>query len=367
MKQLWSNVRSEVIKYAAALLFVFIIGAVIILWQGGDPIAAFSAIFKGALVGKGSIARTIRWITPSIIAGIAATVAFKSSVNNLGIDGQIYIGAFVAAMVGYAVSLPPGLHVPLTIAAAGLAGLLFALIPAILKLHFKVNEMITTLMFNYVAVLLTQYLALKFVGFDGSHSPEQVATPPILDTAKLKLLLPPYQATTGIYIAIVLAIVTYLVYAYTIKGYELKQVGENLRFAEQGGVKVASTYLLIFLLSGFIAGLTGAVEIMGPHGRFRAEFATNLGWDGIMIALIAKNNPIGVVIVGTIWGIIKNGAFAMERVTDTSRLVITVIQALFVLFVTVNYDSLFAKVRKMWADRSERKVATRKGGVAANG
>lgn len=362
MKQLWNNIKGEVIKYTAALVAVLFIGAVIIWLQGGNPAAAVRAIFTGSLVGTGSIARTIRWVTPSILAGIAATVAFKSSVNNLGIDGQIYVGAFVAAMVGYAVSLPGYLHGPLTMLAAGLAAMLFAFIPAILKMRFHVNEMITTLMFNYVALLLTEYLALRFVGFDAAHSPEQVATPPILASAKLSLLFPPYQATTGIFIALFAAVAAYLIYAYTVKGYELKQVGENARFAEQGGVKVASTYLLIFLLSGFIAGLTGAVEIMGPHGRFRPQFATNLGWDGIMIALIAKNNPLGVVLVGAIWGIIKNGAFAMERMTDTSRLVITLIQALFVLFVTVNFQSLFDNIRQKWAQR--RTVAEQRGGVA---
>lgn len=362
MKRLWSNIKGEVIKYTAALMAVLLIGAVIIWMQGGDPLAALRAIFTGSLVGKASIARTIRWVTPSILAGIAATVAFKSSVNNLGVDGQIYIGAFVAAMVGYAVPLPALLHVPFTMAAAGLAATLFAFIPAVLKMRFHVSEMITTLMFNYVAMLLTQYLALRFVGFDASHSPEQVATPPILESAKLSLLFPPYQATTGIFIAVFVALAAYFVYTYTVKGYELKQVGENARFAEQGGVKVASTYLLIFLLSGFIAGLTGAVEIMGPHGRFRPEFATNLGWDGIMIALIAKNNPLGVIVVGMIWGIIKNGAFAMERMTDTSRLVITLIQALFVLFVTVNWQSLFEDVGRKWTRRPG--AVQPRGGVA---
>lgn len=362
MKRLWHSIKGEIVKYTAALIAVLVIGAIIIWAQGGDPLAALRAIFTGSLVGTGSIARTIRWVTPSILAGIAATVAFKSSVNNLGIDGQIYIGAFAAAMVGYAVSLPSVVHIPLTMAAAGLAATLFALVPAVLKMRFQVNEMITTLMLNYVALLLTEYLALRFLGFDASHSPEQVATPPILDSAKLSLLFPPYQATTGIFVALFAALAAHVIYSYTVKGYELKQVGENARFAEQGGVKVASTYLLIFLLSGFIAGLTGAVEIMGPHGRFRPQFATNLGWDGIMIALIAKNNPLGVVVVGTIWGVIKNGAFAMERMTDTSRLVITLIQALFVLFVTVNWQSLFSNLRQQWVQRP--RSAQQRSGVA---
>src|SRR5690606_12790945 len=119
-------------------------------------------------------------------------------------------------------------------------------------------------------------------------------------------------------------------------------------FSRLGGIRVPSMYLAIFLISGFIAGITGAVEIMGPHGKFRAQFATNLGWDGIMIALIARNNPIGVIIVGSIWGILKNGAFAMERMTDTSRLVIVLIQALFVLFITIDFNKLQTNIKKLW-------------------
>jgi simple sugar transport system permease protein len=355
-KQFWIQAKDEIIKYTVSLLLVFAIGAIIILIQGGDPLESFAAVFQGALVGEGSIAKSIRWITPCIISGIAATIAFKSGVNNLGIDGQIYVGAFTAAMVGYAIALPTGLHIPLTILAAGLAGLLFALVPALLKLYFKVDEMITTLMFNYVAMLLTEYLALKFVGFDGSKSPEQVATPPILESAKLSLLFPPYQATTGIFIAIGLALIVYLLYRFTLKGYELKQVGENMLFSRQGGIRVKRTYVLIFLLSGLIAGICGAVEIMGPHGKFRPSFATNLGWDGIMIALIAKNNPIGVVIVGALWGLLKNGSFAMERMTDTNRLVITLIQSLFVLFVTVDYKAVWAKI-VAWNEKRKMKAA----------
>ncbi|MBW8347918.1 ABC transporter permease [Bacillus sp. IITD106] len=348
MKQTLANAKTEVYKYLFAFLCVLAIGVIIILIQGGNPIKSFSAIFSGSLIGIDSIARSIRWIIPCIIAGIAATVAFRSGVFNLGIDGQIYIGAFIAAMIGYSIGLPRGLHIPLTIICAGLGGLIFAIIPAVLKLYFRVNEMVTTLMLNYVAILFTEYLAMMFLGFDGSKSPEQVATPPILESAKLKQLFPPYQATTGIFIALGLVIIVHIIYKYTTKGYELKQLGENMIFSRLGGIRVPSMYLAIFLISGFIAGITGAVEIMGPHGKFRAQFATNLGWDGIMIALIARNNPIGVIIVGSIWGILKNGAFAMERMTDTSRLVIVLIQALFVLFITVDFNKLQTNIKKLW-------------------
>lgn len=350
------GVQLEIIKYFAAAVLVVIIGAGIILAQGGDPGAAFSAILQGSLGDMDALMQTIRWMTPCILAGIASVIAFKSGVMNLGIEGQIYLGAFASAVVGYAVALPKGVHIFVAIAAGGIAGLLFALVPAVLKLFFGINEMIVTLMLNYVALLLTEYFTIKLMGGSASIDVDTISTPPVLDTARLKMLLPPNQATTGIFIALAVTAAVYLIYRFTIKGYELKQVGENIRFARFGGVNVIRTFLSIFLLSGFVAGMCGAVEILGPHGRFRAQFATNLGWDGIMIALIAKNNPFGVVAVSIVWSVLKCGSFAMERSTDTSRLVVTLIQALFVLFVAVDYSKLFAKFDAWSLKRQTRKA-----------
>lgn len=149
-----------------------------------------------------------------------------------------------------------------------------------------------------------------------------------------------------IIMALIIAILVHLLYKYTVKGYELKQVGENLRFAKFGGVNTKVTFLMIFLMSGFIAGFCGGTEVLGPLGRFRSSFAMNLGWDGVMIASIAKNSPIGVIFISIIWGALKSGSFAMERMTTTNRLVITVLQALFVLLVAIDYESIYSKIKE---------------------
>lgn len=342
-KELKKNVTIEVVKYLASAVAVMIIGAAIILAQGNDPVKAFVAIIQGALGDLDCIAQTIRWCTPAMLAGMAAVIAFKSGVMNLGIEGQIYIGAFASAVVGYAVALPLGVHIVVALAAGGLAALLFAAIPAVLKLYFGINEMIVTLMLNYIAILLTEYLTIQVMGGNANIDVNTISTPDVLETARLTFLFPPNQATTGIFIALGVVILVHLVYKYTVKGYELKQVGDNIKFAKFGGVHVQRTFISIFLLSGFIAGLCGAVEILGPNGRFRSSFSSNFGWDGIMIALIAKNNPFAVVVVSIIWSILKCGSLAMERVTDTSRLVVTLIQALFVLFVSIDYGAMWDK------------------------
>ncbi len=339
--RLSTNGRLTVLKYLVAALLVMIIGSVIILSQGNSPAEAFKALGVGAFGSVSAIGTTIRWATPSIITGISAVIAFKSGIWNVGIEGQMYFGAFVSAVVGYQLLMPRGVHIVVCLLVAGLSGMIFSFIPAILKLLLDVNELISTLMLNYAALLFTEYLTFKYMGFDASELADAIATPDMQPTARLSVLLPRTSATTAIFIAIGIAILVHLLYKYTVKGYELKMVGENLKFSKFGGVNYKSTFLTIFLLSGFIAGMCGGTEMMGTFGKFRPGFATNLGWDGVMIASIAKNNPIAVIFISFIWGALKSGSFHMERVTETNRLVISVLQALFVLLVAIDYEALY--------------------------
>ena len=206
--------------------------------------------------------------------------------------------------------------------------------------------MITTLMLNYIAVLLTEYFTYIVMGISAAGDSLALSTPPIADTARLTNLIPKTNASTGVLIAVALVIVIFMVYRYTVIGYELKQVGENRRFARIGGVNVTKTFLAIFLLSGFVAGLCGSIEVQGTYGKFTASFSNNLGWDGIMIAMIAGNHPITVLGVAVIWGILKAGSLHMERMCDVNRLTVLLIQALFVLFITVDYRKLFGAVKR---------------------
>lgn len=358
--KLSTNARLTIIKYVIAVIVVMIVGAIIIASQGNSPKEAFQALIVGSVGSISAIGTTIRWSTPSIITGIAAVIAFKSGIWNVGIEGQMYFGAFLSAIIGYQFMLPRGIHIILCILAAGLSGMLFALIPAILKMILNVNELISTLMLNYAALLFTEYLTFKYMGFDASELADAIATPDMLPSARLTTIIPRTGATTAIFIAISIAILVHMLYKYTVKGYELKQVGENKKFAKFGGVNYKSTFLMIFLLSGFIAGVSGGIEMMGSFGKFRPSFATNLGWDGVMIASIANNNPIAVIFISLIWGALKSGSFHMERVTDTNRLVISILQALFVLLVAIDYNALY----KWYCDQKQlRKLDKQEGGV----
>ena len=345
-KRISPETKNELVKYVLSFVAVVLIGAVLIGVQGEKPTDAITAIFQGALGSKTAIGNSVRWSIPCIMSGMSAAVAFKSGVNNLGIEGQMYCGALCAAMVGYMMKLPAGLHAGICILAGALAGTLYALIPALMRMILKINEMVVTLMLNYIAVLATEFITIQLISLSAVANPLSVETPVIADGALLPILIQGTKANAGIFIALLTVLAIAWVYKYTIKGYELKQVGENPNFSKVGGINVRKTFATVFLLSGFIGGMCGAVEVTGAYKKFSAGFAGTLGWDGIMISRIGKNKPFAVLIVSLLWGILKAGSLQMERVTDVNRLTVTLIQAIFVLFITVDYAKVFELVTK---------------------
>ena len=352
------NIIYEAVKYLSALAAVLILGVLIIKLQGQDVAAAGKAMLFGAIGNVSRLGNTIRWVTPCLMTGVAAAVCFRSGIWNMGIGGQLYMGAFAATAVALYVPLPPVVAPIVCLMAAGAAGMLFALIPALLKRFLGVSELITTLMLNYIATLLTTYFTKLVNGISANNNSKAMATPLIDDRYRLTTLIPKTNASTGIFIAVFFVLLMYLVYKYTIMGYEMRQVGSNIRFAKAGGVRTNRMYLMIFLLSGFIAGLAGGIEILGVYGKFTANFASNIGWDGIMIATIAANNPIATGFVGILWGALKSGSLYMEALTETNRLTVEVIQAVFVLFVTIDYRGFIERLR---AKRSKSPMKTVKG------
>ena len=351
----FSGYGMNVFRYAFATVMVLLIGALLIAGQGNSPSEAFHAILSGAFGSRRAIGTTIRWMTPTLFTSISAIIAFRSGIWNVGIEGQMYFGAFFCAMAGYEWAMPRGLHILVCLCVSGLAGMLFASIPALLKIYLNVNELISTLMLNYVSSFLTEYLTFKYMGFDSSALADAIATHEMRPTSRLSTLLPGTSASTAILIALVLAILVQLFYKYTTKGYEFKMVGQNLRFSKYGGVNANRTFLAIFLISGFMAGLCGGAEMCGYFGKFRTAFATNLGWDGVMVASIAQNSPIVAIVVSYIWGVLKAGSLQLERVTSNNRLVINILQALFVLMVSVDFKTLSRAIHEKLQIQSLRR------------
>ena len=344
--------KVSVVRYVASFIGVLLIGALLIAAQGEDPINAAVLILEGAFGGLVPLGNTLRWAPPCLFTGLAGIIAFKSGVNNLGVEGQMYIGAFVAAVVGYVVELPPVIHAIACLLAAGLAGMAWVAIPALMRLFLRINEYITTMMMNFIATLLCDYIVIWIIIPAAGITTTTARTPAIYESAELTTIIPGTTASTGFALAVVLALLVWALYRYTIVGYELKQVGENLRFAQVGGVNVKSTFLAIFALSGFCAGLCGGVEVTGGYHKYVSNFSTTMGWEGIMLANICNRNPIALIFVSLIWGALKTGAMSMERATTLNRLTVNLLQMIFVLCVAIDYEGIFRYFR----DRKQKKA-----------
>ncbi|MDR1950159.1 MAG: ABC transporter permease [Spirochaetaceae bacterium] len=356
--------RVGAVRYLISFLGVLAVGSLLISAQGENARAAAGYIVEGAFGSLRAFGNTLRWATPCLLTGAASIIAFKSGVINLGIEGQMFIGALTASVLGYALNLPPPFHAALCVFAAGIAGMIWVLIPAFMRLLFSINEYVTTMMMNFIATLFCDFVVLWIILPAVQRTTVTLQTPPIARTARLTTLVPGTSASTGFIIALLVCLGVFVFYKYTIKGYELKQVGENLKFAKTGGVNVKKSFIAIFLLSGFVAGLCGGVEVNGGYYRYVSNFSLTMGWEGILIANISGHNPIAMVFVAFIWGALKTGSMSMERATSLNRLTVNLLQLIFVLFVSVDYEGIFnyfkkkAGLRRLAKQREAVKEAT---------
>ena len=340
-------------KYGTALLVVVIFGAVLAFAEGENPMTAMSYIWKGSVGSFASLGSTIRYMIPCIFLSVSAVVALTSGVNNFGLEGQMYIGSLFAGILGYALKIPPVIHVAVCLAGAAIGGAFWAFIPAVLKLLFSVNEMISSLMLNFVAALLTEYVTMWWILGGSSEGGGAISTPKIETTAEMHKIIKGSSANTGFFIALIVVLAIFFLYRYTWPGYELKQVGQNKKFAQIGGVPILRTFLMIFLLSGLVSGLAGGVEVCGSYNRFTANYIGNTAWDGIMIAYIANMNPIACIVVSFFWAALKAGALVMERNTSLNKLIVNLLQMVFVLFVSIDYRSVIDRITARRKEKAE--------------
>lgn len=352
--------HSLIFRYGFAIIMSLLVGCLLFIQQKENPFYAISVIFQGGLANKINIGTSIRWATPCMFAGAAVIIAFKSGVRNMGIEGQIYMGALAAGLVGANLSLPSLPHIMLCLLAAGIAGTCYALLPALLRLYFNVDELVVTIMMNFIARYLTYYYVywILMKGTLSAGGSAAVKTENIQKSAQLSTLVQGSTASTAFIYALLLLILLYMIYKYTIIGYEAVQLGQNMEFSRAGGVDVIKRFLQIFLLSGFVAGLCGGMEVCGSYHYFLANFSNNIGWEAIMVANAAGYNPITLGIISCIWGVMKTGSLHLERMTSLSRYTVNIIQMLFIIFVAVDYIRLyksFLQKRKIQRESEEKR------------
>lgn len=313
-----------------AVLIALAIGAVIILLIDESPIKVFMTLMRGAFGDQAKIAGTFLQTTPILICGIAACIGLRGGMFNVGIEGQLFLGGFAAAWVGFAMPLPPGLHVVVAMTVAVIAGAAWVSIPAFFRVRYGTNEVVSTILSNYVAVLLTSYLTIFLFKRPGGWS----ETPPILATAYLPELFAFSRLNWGLIIGLALALFVAWFFRHTAKGYSISMVGSAPKFAEYGGIDVKRQGFLVLLASGAVGGLAGGIETLGVHHRFMEGFAPGFGFDGLIAALLANGSPIGTIVTALFFGALRNGSLLLETDTNASREIITVIQALIILSVS---------------------------------
>lgn len=345
LQQAWRGISVPL----AAVILAALIGALLLLISGADPIAAYSALLKGALGGATPIQRTLEKATPLIFSGLAVAFAFKAGLFNIGAQGQLLFGAIVAAFVGFSIEgLPAIIHAPLALLVGALAGALYGFIPGALKTYTGAHEVITTIMLNFVAINMTDYLA------DGpwkDPSPTNIVarTPRIFPSAEIPLL---GNIPLGFIIAVAAAIVVWWLLWRTTLGYEIRTVGLNPNAAQYAGIRVSMMIILAMMISGFLAGLGGAVETQGIVGRFQPGFNTGLGFDGITIALLGRTSPFGVIPAALILGIMRAGASQMQFNAGVAPEITDVITALILFFVAA--DIIVRRLLRMRATDDEQ-------------
>ncbi len=343
--KLFTRERKEYLtSLGLSIIASLFIGGLIMLANGRSPFIGYGALLDGAFGSKYKLANTLAKSIPLILTGFATAISFKSGISNIGGEGQFYLGAFASALVGTSfIFLPRPLSILLAIFVGGLVGGAYAYIPGYLKVELGVDEVVTTIMLNTVAVLFTSYLVNNpFAARDS----KMAATNIIGEGYKLKKLVRLSNLNSSIFFSILIIILMGYFMEKTSNGYEHKMVGENKTFAKYGAINSKKTMLRAMVISGCICGITGVFEVIGVHYRFLQNLSPGIAFDGMLVALVVKNNPLGLVFMGIFFAAMKTGSIYMETATGIPSELVEVIQAIIILFIAG--ENGFKNIYRNW-------------------
>ncbi len=334
--------RSILIIPLLAVFTALVIGALLILvTEGAGAIwPAYKALFLGAFVGWGSISETLLNATPLILAGLAVAIGFKAGLFNIGVEGQMIVGGISAVIAGFTFTgLPTIIHLPLAVLAGILGGALWGGIPGLLRAKTGAHEVITTIMLNYVAYNLLNYLLkTTFIQRPDRLDPISKIVEPTARFPKLLDWLPIDAASglrvhTGLIVALLAAwFIYWLLYRSTI-GFEFRMVGANPDAAAYGGVSVTWSIVAVMAISGALGGMAGANEALGILGTATPGFTAGIGFNAIALALLGRSHPGGVVLAGLLFGALSAGGRTMQAQSAVGLDLITIVQALIIVFI----------------------------------
>lgn len=349
------NIVREILWPLIAVLAAFLVGGVIILLLGDNPLTAYSLLLSNSFGSLRDIGWTLHYATPLIFTGLAVAVAFRCGLLNIGAEGQLYVGAFAAAWVGITfggtvvdlfgqkqdwswASLPAIILVPLCMLAAIAAGGIWGAIPGVLKARFGSHEVINTIMLNFIGIALVAYLTQYHYKIPGDPIQQ---TAPIGEAAHIPklnefLTFLPHDVPLNMafLLAVLMCVLVYIFLWKTKWGYELRAVGENPSAAEYGGISVKKQIILAMTISGSLAGMVGIGEVLGKEHDFETGFSAEWGFFGIAVALLGRNHPLGVFIAALFFGVLQRGQIFVDAFTPhISKDIGWVLNAIVILFV----------------------------------
>lgn len=318
-----------------AVLAALLLCAGLIAMAGVSPWVAYAEMLRGAFGSRLAVTETFTRASPLILTGLAAAVAFRARLWNIGGEGQFYMGALAAAALGHSALI--GWPLPLAwaaLAAAGMAaGAVLLLVPALLRLRFGVDEVVTTLLLNFIVLLFVGLMVEGVLKDPMAFGwPQSV---PVAAGLRLPDLVPRSRLHVGIVLAVVVVLVVWLVQARTVFGAETRAAGLNPRAAAFAGVPITATLVKVALLSGGLAGLAGAIEVLGPVGYVTTTLSPGFGYAGIVVAMLAALHPLGVVAASVFVATVFVGADAMSRATGVPSFIADVIMAVALLAMLV--------------------------------
>ncbi len=292
--------------------------------------AAYGALFAGSLGDAGAISESLVASTPYIFAGLAVAVGFRGGLFNIGGEGQLLVAAGASVVIGYSFQLPAIIHLPLAVVGGVLAGAIYGAIPGYLKAKTGAHEVINTIMMNYIAF---RFFSWAFTGPLRRPGGDAPVTQEIYPSAYLPQLFEGYRFHWGFFLALLVAFGVWWLLFKTTLGFEIRTVGANPNAARYGGIKITRIIVLTMGISGGLAGMAGVNEVLGLNHFLADGFSSGYGFDAIALALLGKSHPLGVVLAALLFGTLRNGATRMQSIASIPIDIISVVQALVIVFI----------------------------------
>jgi simple sugar transport system permease protein len=327
------RLAGDVLTYLVAIALAALVSALFVVAMRGDVLVAFRTILSSSLGSLGGIAQTLNKVSPLLLGSIAVMLGLRGGFFNIGVDGQIYAGAIAATGLAFGLAgwnLPAILFAPLVLLTGFLGGAAFGAIPAVLRARWSVNEIFITVMLNFVAYYLTEYLTTGPWNDPVTGEAITVALPA---ATYLPMLLPAAGAHSGILIALAVSALVSLMLTRSLLGYEIRAVGDNPRAARIGGISIPRITFITLSLSGALAGLAGAIEVAGYHNRLVLGLTPGYGAMAILISVLGKKNPVGVGVASALVAVLMVGSDSLQRSVGLPASAGFVFQAIVVLCV----------------------------------